>query len=176
MHTLLVHSRPTPENTRAIPGAVFHFLTRGSQTQGRFALLQIQVQPGAEPPAHTHSREDESYFVQSGHVRYHIGGQTVDAQAGDYVYLPQDVPHTFEVLSESAQVLMWISPAGLDQWFWDHSAPAPEGQALPLPQGPPPQEAIAEFVRTLGDYGVQMLPPDAPIGSSPTTQPALILH
>ncbi|AYA37601.1 cupin domain-containing protein [Hymenobacter oligotrophus] len=169
--------RPHPENIRAIPGAVFHFLARGADTQGRHALMQITVQRGAEPPAHTHSHEDESYFIQQGRVRYHIGEQTVEAQAGDYVHLPQGLPHSFEVLTDSAQVLMLISPAGLDEWFWDHSAPAPDGQPLPQPQGPPPAEAIAEFVRTLGDYGVQMLPPGAAIGSPvPATQPELILH
>jgi quercetin dioxygenase-like cupin family protein len=69
-------STPAPENTRAIPGAVFHFLVRGEQTGGSFSLIQIEVQRGAEPPAHVHQREDESYYVLAGSVRYYAGGQS----------------------------------------------------------------------------------------------------
>lgn len=151
-------ANPTPENSRAIPGAVFNFLTRGEQTGGKFALIQIDVQHGNEPPSHTHSLEDEAYFIFEGRVRYRIGAKEVVAGPGDFVYLPQGLPHQFEILTTNARMIMWVSPAGLDQWFWDNSVPAPDMQPLPLPQGPPPPEAIDHFVRTLGMYGVEMDP------------------
>jgi quercetin dioxygenase-like cupin family protein len=151
-------SSPAAENTRAIPGAVFHFLVRGEQTSGSFSLIQIEVQRGAEPPAHVHQREDESYYVLAGSIRYLVGDQEFIVQTGDYVYLPKGVTHQFQILSESARLLMWISPAGLDQWFWENSAPAPDGKPLPVPQGPPPQEAVDHFVGTLAEYGVIMQP------------------
>ncbi len=151
-------SNPTPGNTRAIPGAVFNFLVRGEQTGGSFALIQIEVKRGSEPPAHVHQREDESYYVLEGSVRYYVGGQEFVVRAGDYIYLHQGVTHQFEILSESARLLMWISPAGLDDWFWENSTPAPDMKPLPVPQGPPPQEAVDHFVSTLAEYGVIMQP------------------
>ncbi len=151
-------SSPTPENTRAIPGAVFNFLVRGEQTGESFSLIQIDVQRGAEPPAHVHQREDESYYVLSGSIQYYVSDQEILANAGDYVYLPKGVTHQFQILSDRARLLMWISPAGLDEWFWENSTPAPDMKALPVPQGPPPQETIDHFVRTLGEYGVMMQP------------------
>src|SRR5690349_16948096 len=66
-------SAPSPENTRAIPGGVFNFLSMGHETDGGHALMRIVVNRGAEPPAHTHSREDESYYILNGSVRYTIG-------------------------------------------------------------------------------------------------------
>lgn len=150
-------SSPTPENTRAIPGAVFNFLARGSETEGRHALIKILVEKGAEPPAHIHSREDESYFILKGIIEYTIGADKLTVKEGEYVYLPKDVQHSFKILSERAEVLMWISPAGLDQWFWDNSAPAPDGKALSIPHGPPSAEVIEHFVTSLQTYGVQML-------------------
>ena len=150
-------SGPSTENTRAIPGAVFNFLATGSQTDGRHALIKIVVEKGAEPPAHTHAREDESYFILKGSIRYTIGADELTVKEGEYVYLPKHVPHSFEILSERAEVLMWISPAGLDQWFWDNSAPAPDGKSLPVPQGPPPPDVITHFVTSLQAYGVEML-------------------
>jgi hypothetical protein len=74
------------------------------------------------------------------------------------MYLPKGVTHQFHVLSESARLLMWISPASLDEWFWQNSAPAPDGKPLPVPQGPPPQEAVNHFVSTLAEYSVIMQP------------------
>ena len=65
---------PSPKNTRAIPGAVFSFLARGSETDGRHALIKILVEKAAEPPVHTHTREDESYFILKGSIEYTIGG------------------------------------------------------------------------------------------------------
>jgi hypothetical protein len=119
--------------------------------------MRIVVNRGAEPPAHTHSREDESYYILKGSIRYTIGETVVTAHEGDYVYLPKDIPHKFTLLSEQAEVLMWLSPAGLDQWFWDNSAPAPDGNQLPIPQGPPPPHVIDHFVKSLREYGVEML-------------------
>jgi quercetin dioxygenase-like cupin family protein len=149
-------SSPAPENTRAIPGGVFHFLTMGEATDGRHALMKINVYRGAEPPEHTHSREDESYFILKGSIKYTIGENTITANEGDYVYLPNGVSHKFEILTEKAEVLMWISPAGLEQWFWDNSIPALDGKPLPAPQGPPPAHVLEHFVNSLREYGVEM--------------------
>lgn len=150
-------SAPSADNTRAIPGAVFNFLVKGNETAGRHALIKIRVQRGAEPPAHTHSREDESYYILKGSVNYTIGDNTFTVNEGEYVYLPKDVPHAFRVLSAEAELLMWLSPAGLDQWFWDNSLPASEGKPLPLQQGPPPPDVMKHFVTSLQLYGVEML-------------------
>ena len=106
-------SSPSAENTRAIPGAVFHFLAMGNETNGNQSLMKITVQRGAEPPAHTHSREDEAYFILAGSITYTIGEDIITVNEGEYVYLPKNVPHKFEIVSEKAEVLMWISPAGL---------------------------------------------------------------
>jgi len=150
-------SAPSPENTRAIPGGVFNFLSMGHETEGRHSLMRIIVNRGAEPPAHTHSREDESYYILKGSICYTIGDDVITVHEGEYVYLPKGLPHKFELQTEQAEVLMWISPAGLDQWFWDNSAPAPDGNQLPMPQGPPPAHVIDHFVKSLREYGVEMI-------------------
>ena len=52
---------------------------------------------------------------------------------------------------------MWISPAGLAEWFWDNSVPAPDGKPLPIQQGPPSSQVIEHFVNSLREYGVEMI-------------------
>lgn len=51
---------------------------------------------------------------------------------------------------------MWMSPAGLEQWFWDNSVPAPDAKPLAVSPGPPPAHVIDHFVNSLREYGVEM--------------------
>ena len=90
-------------------------------------------------------------------IRYTIGNEKVIVNEGEYVYLPKDLSHSFEILSETADVLMWLSPAGLETWFWDNSAPTPDGKPLPIHQGPPTAHLIEHFVSSLRSYGVEMI-------------------
>jgi quercetin dioxygenase-like cupin family protein len=151
-------SNGTSENARAIPGALFHFLAKGEQTSNAFSLIYIEVHKGNEPPGHVHQREDESYYILEGAIRFWVGDTTIDAKAGDFIYLPKGVPHKFELQSDCVKELMWLTPSGLEQWFWDNSAPAADRKPLPLMTEPPSAEMIAQFVQSLSDYGVEMHP------------------
>lgn len=57
------------------------------------------------PPEHTHRNEDEFFVVLEGEMKFLTGGQEILAGAGACAYLPRAVPHTFQVLSESARML-----------------------------------------------------------------------
>lgn len=150
-------SHGTPENSRAIPGALFHFLATGEHTNNQFSLIYIEVHKGNEPPAHTHRREDESYYILEGAIRFWIGDKVVDAKAGDFIYLPKGIPHRFELQSETVKELMWMTPSGLEKWFWDNSAPAPDMKPFPVMTAPPPPELITHFVESLSGFGVEMV-------------------
>ena len=150
-------SNGTPENSRAIPGALFHFLVSGEQTNNQFSLIYIEVHKGNEPPAHTHQHEDESYYILEGAIRFWVGDKVFDAKAGDFIHLPKGIPHKFELQSDFVKELMWITPSGLEKWFWDNSLPAPEMKPLPIMTDPPPPEVISQFVKSLATFGVQMV-------------------
>lgn len=150
-------SNGTPENSRAIPGALFHFLAGGQQTNSLFSLIYIEVQRGNEPPAHTHQREDENYYILEGSIRFWVGEKIIDAKAGDFIHLPKGVPHKFELQSDCVKELMWVTPSGLEKWFWDNSVPAADMQPLPIMTEPPSPEMIAHFGRSLSEYGVEMV-------------------
>ena len=150
-------SNGNPENSRAIPGALFHFLVSGRQTNDQFSLIYIEVHKGNEPPAHTHQREDESYYILEGQIRFWIGDTIIDAKPGDFVHLPKGIPHKFELQSEFVKELMWVTPSGLDKWFWDNSVPAADMKPLPIMTTPPPAEMITHFVKSLSEYGVEMV-------------------
>lgn len=151
-----IKSNPQPENSRVIPGALFHFLVKGAETEGKYAVMDVTVLPGCEPPMHVHSHEDESYYITEGSINFLIGDETHAANAGDFIVMPKHLKHTFKVLTPSAKMLMLITPAGLDEWFWDNSAPAPDMQILPSLQGPPPADIVTHSIESLLTYGVKM--------------------
>src|SRR5689334_21360621 len=78
----------------------------GAQTAGRVAVTETLAPRGAGSPLHVHRREDEWFYVIEGELTFWVGGETIVAPAGAFVYGPRDVPHTFLVSSEQARFLL----------------------------------------------------------------------
>src|SRR5262250_3090163 len=65
----------------------------GADTGGAFCLLEISLAPGMAVPRHTHTREDEVYFVLAGELQATVGEEIFVLQPGDTLLAPRDVPH-----------------------------------------------------------------------------------
>ena len=76
------------ESTFAYMGSMMTFLAKGSETNGRFALMECHTKPGNEPPPHVHQREHELYFVLEGTMRFYCEDRVLDIGAGEVVFLP----------------------------------------------------------------------------------------
>ncbi|MBO0935861.1 cupin domain-containing protein [Fibrella sp. HMF5335] len=140
-------------------GSLVTVLIDGSQTGGRYAQLAMTVQPGCEPPAHTHTREDETFYLLEGSIRFTIGKHVFTANPGDYVCMPKNIQHTFEVLTPVAKTVMTIAPAGFENYFQTPglAEPATSLTIPPVPQGPPPAEAIEAMLKLLDEqYAIRM--------------------
>jgi quercetin dioxygenase-like cupin family protein len=137
------------------------WLAEGKHTDGRYSLSEALIpKAGGEPPPHTHTREDESYYILEGEFTFRIGEQTVEAGPGDYVWLPRGIEHSFELKTEQAKALITIAPAGLEEAFKQVSEPA-RAPTLPPPPEEPPN--IEEIVALFGEYGVEFAPPPPPL-------------
>ena len=64
--------------TIAYMGSLMTFLAKGSETGGRFALMEYHTRPGNEPPPHVHEWEHELYFVLEGTMRFYCEDKTLD--------------------------------------------------------------------------------------------------
>jgi mannose-6-phosphate isomerase-like protein (cupin superfamily) len=128
-------------------------------TGGAFGLLESTLPGGASPPLHVHHREDESFWVIEGQVRFRCGDLEVVAGPGSFVFLPRDIPHTFRVDSEDgARLLTLLTPGGGEGFFLDGGR-EPEGPGLP-PPGPP---AVPTLKQVAPLYGAEIVgPPLAP--------------
>lgn len=141
-------------------GALFTFLADGSTTDGRYALKEFIVRPGAEPPPHTHTHEDEAFYVLEGQFRFSVGDQEIDAGPGSFVFLPRGLTHGFAVQTPTGRGLSMYTPAGLEDAFRELSEPAPEATLPPLPSGPPDPEHIRHLIDVFRSRGVEFQMPD----------------
>lgn len=149
----------TLANTYWYAGTLVNVLIDGERTNGRYAQLEITTRPGSEPPPHTHAREDEAFYLLDGSIRFTVGEHVVTAKAGDYVLMPKGIPHAFQVLTETAKVILTITPAGFENYFRDPrvAQPAPTLALPPAPQGPPPAQLIQAMARMLDEeFDVQL--------------------
>jgi mannose-6-phosphate isomerase-like protein (cupin superfamily) len=123
--------------------------TDGKSTHDAYSLFEYAVPPETNgPPAHIHTREDESFIGLTGRLDVSLGGQEFTLEPGDYLYLPRNVVHTFRnPYRDEARVISVVSPAGLEAYY----------RALgELPPGPKDTSVIRPIME---EFGIQLQAP-----------------
>lgn len=130
-------------------------------TGNAVAVIEFLWPEGSGSPLHVHHREDEWFYVIEGEVTFWVGGETIVAPAGSFVYGPRDVPHTFLVTSSpTARFLMVTEPAMFADFVRALSVPAQELTLPPAPVTPPAEERL---IATAAEWGMEILgPPGIP--------------
>jgi quercetin dioxygenase-like cupin family protein len=137
-------------------GALLTFKALGEETNNQFWALEGLADKHMAVPLHAHSREEEIWYVIEGEIKFYVGDEIRIGTAGSFVYIPRHVPHTFQVLSETARWFGIGTPAGLDLWFFETGEPA-QALTLPPPASGPPD--VAAIVASLLAYGTDTLGP-----------------
>ena len=102
------------DSTIKYMGEVITVLAKATETNGRFAFMEVKVRPGLEPPPHIHEREHELFFVLEGAIRFYTPEKTFDVQAGAVGFLPQGKPHTFACLTEEIRAVIIVGATGAE--------------------------------------------------------------
>jgi len=90
----------------------------GAETAGLYAVMEGWTPPGAGPPMHRHSREEETFYVLEGEYEFTVGDQKLRAPAGSLIFGPRHIPHTFRNIGKSpARMLIFAQPAGIEHFF-----------------------------------------------------------
>jgi len=92
----------------AFPGVVRRTLASGE----RLTLVEIRIAPGSNVPEHTHPHEQAGH-VAAGQVRFHIGSEEFELEAGDSYLIPGDVAHYVEAV-DGAILIEAFSPVRED--------------------------------------------------------------
>jgi quercetin dioxygenase-like cupin family protein len=102
-------------------GAPYVFKATSAETGNRFCCLEHSVPPGAGVPPHTHTHEDEAFFVLGGEITFVSAdrGAPLRLGAGSFFFAPRGRRHAFSNESGSeARLLVIATPgAGLEAMF-----------------------------------------------------------
>ena len=88
-----------PDTDQKIPhsglvGDTHTILLTGSDTAGRFSLVDMYVPPGGGPPPHRHDFE-ETFTLLEGDLDFVFRGAKQLVHAGETVHVPANAPHQF---------------------------------------------------------------------------------
>lgn len=144
--------------TVAVVGDVYRFLAVGEETNGKYALWEAIVTPGGGPPPHTHSREEEGFYVLEGEVTFLLGDKRLVASAGMFANMPVGTLHAFKnETNRPARMLISVAPAGLEKMFFEVGVPLAGGTTTALP---PTKQDIEKLLAVAPRYGIDItLPP-----------------
>jgi mannose-6-phosphate isomerase-like protein (cupin superfamily) len=108
-------------------------LADGAATSGAFALLETHGEGhGFGPPMHVHRDAAEAFYVLEGTYQMYFQDREELAAPGTFVYVPQNAPHTFKLVSEGdGRKLNIFTPAAMVGFFEQLSEAEARGEATP---------------------------------------------
>jgi quercetin dioxygenase-like cupin family protein len=114
-----------------IGGGVLSVLLDSAATDGQLTVGRFSIIKGEAPPFHLHTREDEIFLLLKGDALVWSGDEEFELSEGGIVYLPKNVPHGYRITSDTADLLMMCTPAGIEGMFRqagrDLATPRPDG-------------------------------------------------
>jgi quercetin dioxygenase-like cupin family protein len=139
-------------------GARMTFKALSDETENRFWAVEGLADSTMAVPLHTHSHEDEVWYVLEGEITFIVGDQERTVGAGAFAYIPRGTAHSFVVRSGTARWFGLGIPGGLDSWFFETGVPAGADGLPPATDEPPDIGAIVESLRR---YGTETVGPPA---------------
>ena len=130
----------------------------GIDTGGAYCLLEVSLAPGIGVPRHTHTREDETYYVTHGELEVIVGDEVFVLKAGDTLIAPRDIPHELRNPSSTTNhYLLVFSPSGFEEFIIATALPAPDNAVAPTErqlQVEDPSIAVQNAHKLAADYGI----------------------
>ena len=109
----------TPKGpTLDIFGDLVTVLISTADTGGKYTFMHGVTPPKGGPPLHKHVSDSEVFHVLSGDFVFMLDGERVEAAEGATVFIPAGVVHQYQNIGdEPGELLLFVEPAGLDDFF-----------------------------------------------------------
>ena len=100
---------------------------------GSQCFSEWTIDAGADgPPPHLHREHHEAFFVVEGTLSFRAGEETIEAEAGAFVYIPPGVVHAFSNRSDApASCVNAYVPGGIEGFFVEVGQAMARGQPDP---------------------------------------------
>jgi quercetin dioxygenase-like cupin family protein len=135
MSSAYLAQRDQQQQLEWIDGGIFSVLLDKDATDGQLTVGRFDVAKGEAPPYHMHTREDEIFLLIKGTALVWAGDEETSLGEGGIVFLPRNIPHSYRITSERADLLMITTPGGIEGMFRhagrDLRTPRPEGFQIP---------------------------------------------
>ncbi len=147
-------------NTVSVVGDTYRILITGKQTGGAYAAIDMLIPPNGGPGPHSHAGFQESFYVIEGEIEVKSEVSTYKAKKGSFVDIPMGgIVHCFKnKLNETAHLLCFVVPSGLEEFFLEIGRPVLPGDFLPVPEME--AESLKKLQQIATKYGQKIFPPD----------------
>lgn len=153
---------PDTGPTLDVLGVTHVYKVMASDTGQQFSVWESIVPPGRGAPLHTHTREDEAFYVLSGEVLVEVEGAADPLRLGPggFLFGPRNRRHGYRnVGTATARLLVFAMPgAGLDRMFSAFDAAGKRTGHMP---------AIDTIAAIAEQHGVVIHPPVGASALSP---------
>jgi quercetin dioxygenase-like cupin family protein len=109
-------------------GVIHTYKALADETGGLVSIWETAVPPGAGAPRHSHTGEDEAFYVLEGEVTVEAAGQErpIVLGAGGFIYSPRGIAHAFRNSGGGIlRMLVMCVPGGIEHMFGEIDAVAP---------------------------------------------------
>lgn len=87
-------------------------------TNGELTVFEFIGNEKGGPPLHIHPYQDEIFFIVQGEYLFQVGEEKHTLKAGDTIFLPRTIPHTFAQLSATGKMFFLFQPSGKMEDFF----------------------------------------------------------
>ncbi|MFT3826574.1 MAG: cupin domain-containing protein [Chitinophagaceae bacterium] len=87
-------------------------------TNGTLSVFAYTGYDTIGPSRHMHLWQDEIFYVVEGKYRFVVGEETMELNAGDTIFLPRNIPHSWIQLTSKGQLVYAVQPAGTMEEFF----------------------------------------------------------
>jgi len=87
-------------------------------TGGQLSVFEYTGLGKVGPMLHIHFEQDEIFTVTEGSYRFVVGKETHVLTAGQTIFLPRGIPHTWIQLSDRGKMIYFLQPAGKMEEFF----------------------------------------------------------
>ena len=139
-------------------GDTYTILLSGTDTAGKFCLIDMHVPPGGGPPPHRHDFE-ETFVLLEGELEASFRGEKRTVRSGDTINIPANAPHQFHnSSSKHVRMLCICAPSGQEDFFKEVATPVATRTTPPAKLEKAQREAFIKKVMDLASkYRTELL-------------------